>query len=108
MLIDRSSVYETPQHSLNIPSPGVSPIGRRSGQCASPRSTSWIPHDSYSDLSPTSSFIDKDIFDAFPSVPETVPQGPYSHLDVEDAAIARASALPMKVRKHPNQRVSMM
>ncbi|KAL4076924.1 hypothetical protein V8B97DRAFT_1352553 [Scleroderma yunnanense] len=107
---DRSSVYETPQRSLNIPSPDISPSGRRGVQDAGSRPASRVPRDSCSDLSPTStsSFFDKDIFDAFPSVPQTVPQGPYSHLDVGDVAIGRASTLPVKSRKHPNQRLSMM
>ncbi|KAG6335161.1 hypothetical protein ID866_3923 [Astraeus odoratus] len=106
---DRSSVYETPQLSLNIPSPDASPPRHRTGQDAGARPTSWIPRDSCSELSPTSnsSFFDKDIFDAFPSVPQTLPPGPYS-LDAGDGGVGRASTLHVKGRRHPNQRLSMM
>ncbi|KAI6008080.1 hypothetical protein EDC04DRAFT_902220 [Pisolithus marmoratus] len=99
---DRSSLYETPQRSLNIPSPEVSPPGRRSGQDVGPRSTSWTSRDSGSELSPTStsSFFDKEIYDAFPSVPQTLPPAPHQHFDVGDVGVGRASTLPVKGRKY--------
>lgn len=99
---DRSSLYETPQRSLNIPSPEVSPPGRRSGQDAGPRSATWASRDSCSELSPTSpsSFFDKDIFDAFPSVPQTLPSAPHPLFEVGDVEVGRASTLPVKSRKH--------
>ncbi|KAI6103595.1 hypothetical protein F5141DRAFT_216501 [Pisolithus sp. B1] len=99
---DRSSLYETPQRSLNIPSPELSPPGRRSVQDAGSRSTTWASRDSCSELSPTStsSFFDKDIFDAFPSVPQTLPSAPRPFFDTGDVGVGRASTLPVKGRKH--------
>ncbi|KIK14369.1 hypothetical protein PISMIDRAFT_352531 [Pisolithus microcarpus 441] len=99
---DRSSLYETPQRSLNIPSPEVSPPGRRSVHDAGPRPTTWASRDSCSELSPTStsSFFDKDIFDAFPSVPQTIPPAPRPFFDASDVGIGRASTLPVKTRKY--------
>lgn len=99
---DRSSLYETPQRSLNIPSPELSPPGHRSVQDAGLRSTTWASRDSCSELSPTStsSFFDKDIFDAFPSVPQTLPPAPRPFFDAGDVGVGRASTLPVKGRKH--------
>ncbi|KAI6036023.1 hypothetical protein BKA83DRAFT_352531 [Pisolithus microcarpus] len=90
---DRSSLYETPQ---------LSPPGRRSVHDAGPRPTTWASRDSCSELSPTStsSFFDKDIFDAFPSVPQTIPPAPRPFFDASDVGIGRASTLPVKGRKY--------
>lgn len=71
------------------------------------RSASWISPggDSTSEFSPASSLLDKDLFDAFPSVPQTLPPG--FHLDTENTGVGRASTLPVNGRKQVNQRLSM-
>ncbi|EGN95680.1 hypothetical protein SERLA73DRAFT_186850 [Serpula lacrymans var. lacrymans S7.3] len=56
--------------------------------------------------------FDKDIFDAFPSVPETIPPGPVapqSLLSPDDCptTVGRSSTMPVKSRKHSAQRFSM-
>ncbi|KIJ09082.1 hypothetical protein PAXINDRAFT_87980 [Paxillus involutus ATCC 200175] len=106
---DRSSLYESSQPNLTLPfSPDVSPEKHRDGTDVGARPSSWIsPRDSSSDFSPASSFLDKDIFDAFPSVPQTLPPGPL-YLDPGSAGGGRAATLPVKGRKHSNQRLSMM
>ncbi|KAF9218366.1 hypothetical protein BS17DRAFT_721251 [Gyrodon lividus] len=106
---DRSSLFESPQPNLTLTfSPDVLPEKHRDGADVGARPTSWMPpRDSSSDFSPVSSFLDKDIFDAFPSVPQTLPPGPL-YLDPGNAGIGRASTLPVKGRKHTNQRLSMM
>ncbi|KAH7914041.1 hypothetical protein BJ138DRAFT_1001032 [Hygrophoropsis aurantiaca] len=77
----------------------------------SARPNSWAPpRDS---LSRPASLFDKDIFDAFPSVPETVPHPPpHSHLSPDDysggGGMGRSATLPVKGRKQVAQRLSMV
>ncbi|KAG2749816.1 hypothetical protein P692DRAFT_20731426 [Suillus brevipes Sb2] len=63
-----------------------------------------------SSSSPAPSILEKEIFDEFPSVPQTLPPGPL-HLspDLSGAAVRRLSTLPVKARKHSQQqRLSMV
>lgn len=106
---DRSSLYESSHPNLTLSFPSdASSENHRDGADVGARSTSWMSPDSPSGFSPASSVLDKDIFDAFPSVPQTIPSGPF-YLDPGNAG-SRASTLPVKGRKHTNQsqRLSMM
>ena len=105
---ERNSIYESSQPSLTISfPPDLSPGEHPVGVDMDARHTSWIsPTDSNPEYSPASSLLDKDIFDAFPSVPQTLPPG--FHLDAENAGMGRASTLPVSGRKQVNQRLSMV
>ncbi|KAH0826966.1 hypothetical protein J3R83DRAFT_4625 [Lanmaoa asiatica] len=104
---ERSSLYESSQPTLSLSFPSeLSPETNPDGVDIGSRPESWIsPGDSNSEFSPASSLLDKDIFDAFPSVPQTLPPG--FHLDAENAGVGRTSTLPVTGRKQVNQRLSM-
>ncbi|KAG8217937.1 hypothetical protein J3R82DRAFT_6104 [Butyriboletus roseoflavus] len=104
---ERNSIYESSQPTLSLSFPSeLSSEAHPDGEDMGVRPTSWIsPVDSNSEFSPASSLLDKDIFDAFPSVPQTLPPGFY--LGVENADVGRASTLPVNGRKQVNQRLSM-
>ncbi|KAF8550460.1 hypothetical protein OG21DRAFT_412276 [Imleria badia] len=108
-VLERNSLYESSQPNLTLSFPSeLSPEAHPDGvDIDGVRPTSWIsPGDSTSEFSPASSFLDKDLFDAFPSVPQTLPPG--YHLDVDNASVGgRASTLPVNGRKQVNQRLSM-
>ncbi|KAH7889323.1 hypothetical protein F5I97DRAFT_506388 [Phlebopus sp. FC_14] len=101
----RSSLYMSSQTNLSLaPTSNLTPDKRSDRADVGARPASWMsPHDG-SDFSPTPSLFDKDIFDAFPSVPQTIPLGPQH----DGRSIGRASTLPAKGRKHADQRLSMM
>lgn len=105
---ERNSLYESSQPSLTISFPSeLLPERHPDGVDMGARPTSWIsPGDSNSEFSPASSLLDRDIFDAFPSVPQTLPPG--FHLDVENADMGRASTLSVKGRDQVNQRLTMV
>ncbi|KAN0076820.1 hypothetical protein V8E55_010675 [Tylopilus felleus] len=99
---ERNSLYQSSQPSLTLTFP---PETHADGVDIGARPTSCIsPGDSNSEFSPTSSLLDKDIFDAFPSVPQTLPPG--FHLDADNAG-GRSSTLSVNGRKQVNQRLSM-
>ena len=106
---ERSSLYGSSQHSLAIqpsltlsfPSE-LSPDVHHDGVDIA-RQT-WISP-SNPEFSPASSILDKDIFDAFPSVPQTLPPG--FHVDAEDPDKRRALTLP-HARKQAHPRLSMV
>ncbi|KAH7929633.1 hypothetical protein BV22DRAFT_114427 [Leucogyrophana mollusca] len=119
---DRGSIHESPSRSYTLSTSSNSSLSKRP-QARSPTETpgvrpnSWVhPRDSLSSISPPGSLFDKDIFDAFPSVPQTVPPAPphshsHSHLSPDDypgGAVGRASTLPVKGRKQVAQRLSMV
>ncbi|KAI9574207.1 hypothetical protein HD554DRAFT_9538 [Boletus coccyginus] len=102
---ERDSLYESSQPSLSLSFPSELSAERHPDSVdIGARPTSWIspvsPGDSNSEFSPASSLLDKDIFDAFPSVPQTLPPG--FRLD---ASMGRASTLPVNGRKQVNQRL---
>jgi len=77
-----------------------------------PRPASWVPsRDSSSEFSISGSVFDNDIFDAFPSVPQTLPPAPTtsnSYLSPQDyPAVGRSSTLPANMRKCASQRLSV-
>lgn len=102
---ERNSLYESSQPSLSLSFPSeLTPETLPDGIDSDTRPTSWIsPGDSNSEFSPASSLIDKEIFDAFPSVPQTLPPG--FHPDAENAGVGRASTLSINGR---NQQLSMV
>jgi len=105
---ERTSLYGSSQPSLTLTFPSeLSPESHSEGlEIGGASPTSWIsPCDSNPEFSPASSLLDKDIFDAFPSVPQTLPPGFY--LDAENASVGRASTLPVNGRKQVDQRLSM-
>ena len=104
---ERNSIYESSQPTLSLTFPSeLSTETHPDSVEMGARPTSWIsPGDSNSEFSPASSLLDKDIFDAFPSVPQTLPPG--YHLGVENDGMGRASTLPVNGRKQVNQRLSM-
>lgn len=107
---ERNSIYESSQPSLSLslsfPSE-LTPEIHPDGVDSDTRPTSWMsPGDSNPEFSPASSLLDKDIFDAFPSVPQTLPPG--FHPGAESAGMGRASTLPVHGRKQVNQRLSMV
>lgn len=110
---DQGSIYNSSKRSFALsppptPSPTKSSQGRHASELPGSRPSPWmVPRDSTS--SPAPSILEKEIFDAFPSVPQTLPPGPL-HLspDLSGAAVRRLSTLPVKARKHPQQRLSMV
>ena len=105
---ERNSLYESSQPSLTLSFPSdLSPEAHPDAvEINGARPTSWISPDSNSEFSPASSLLDKDLFDAFPSVPQTLPPG--FHLDADNASVGgRSSTLAVNGRKQVNQRLSM-
>lgn len=110
---DQSSIYSSPKRTFTLsqpptPSPTKSSPGRHASELPGSRSSHWmVSRDSSS--SPAPSILEKELFDEFPSVPQTLPPGPL-HLspDLSGAAVRRLSTLPVKARKHPQQRLSMV
>lgn len=105
---ERNSIYESSQPTLSLSFPSeLSPETHPDSVDIDTRPTSWIsPGDSNSEFSPASSLLDREIFDAFPSVPQTLPPG--FHVDAENTDVGRASTLPVNGRKQVNQRLSMV
>ncbi|KAG2154088.1 hypothetical protein DEU56DRAFT_437176 [Suillus clintonianus] len=114
---DQGSIYSSsknsPKRSFTLsqpptPSPTKSSPGRHASELPGSRPSHWmVSRDSSS--SPAPSILEKEIFDEFPSVPQTLPPGPL-HLspDLSGAAVRRLSTLPVKARKHSQQRLSMV
>ncbi|KAF9242102.1 hypothetical protein BU15DRAFT_44201, partial [Melanogaster broomeanus] len=102
---DRGSLYESSHPNLTLSFSSDAPEKHRDSADVSAQATSWMSPNSSTEFSPAPSVLDKDIFDAFPSVPETIPPGPF-YLDPGNAGGGRASTV--KGRKHTNQRLSMM
>ncbi|KAG2150706.1 uncharacterized protein EDB93DRAFT_1141604 [Suillus bovinus] len=110
---DQGSIYNSPKRSfiLSQPptsSPAKSSPGRHANELSGSRPSHWIvSRDSSSSRAP--SILEKEIFDEFPSVPQTLPPGPL-HLspDLSGAAVRHVSTLPVKVRKHSQQGLSIV
>ncbi|KAG1756908.1 uncharacterized protein EDB91DRAFT_1095132 [Suillus paluster] len=112
---DQGSIYNSSKKPFTlspppIPSQTKSSQGLHASELPGSRSSHWMV-DRDSTSSPAPSILEKEIFDAFPSVPQTLPPGPL-HLspDLSGAAARRLSTLPVKTRKHsqPQQRLSMV
>ncbi|KAG1816569.1 hypothetical protein EV424DRAFT_1063976 [Suillus variegatus] len=105
---DQGSIYNSPKRSfiLSQPpssSPTKSPPGRHANELPGSRPSHWmVSRDSSS--SPAPSILEKEIFDEFPSVPQTLPPGPL-HLspDLSGVAVHQSSTLPVKARKQSQQ-----
>lgn len=110
---DQGSIYNSSKRSFTLsqpptPPPTKSSPGRHASELPGSRPSHWmVSRDSSS--SPAPSILEKEIFDEFPSVPQTLPPGPL-HLspDLSGAAVHRLSTLPVKTRKHSQQRLSMV
>lgn len=110
---DQGSMYNSPKRSFILsqpptPSPTKSSPGRHASELPGSRPSHWmVSRDSSS--SPAPSILEKEIFDEFPSVPQTLPPGPL-HLspDLSGVAVRHSSTLPVKARKHSQQRTSMV
>jgi hypothetical protein len=110
---DQSSIYNSPKRTfiLSQPptsSPTKSSPGRHASELPGSRPSHWmVSRDSSS--SPAPSILEKEIFDEFPSVPQTLPPGPL-HLspDLSGAAVRHLPTLPVKARKHSQQRTSVV
>lgn len=110
---DQGSIYNSSKRSFTLsqpptPPPTKSSPGRHASELPGSRPSHWmVSRDSSS--SPAPSILEKEIFDEFPSVPQTLPPGPL-HLspDLSGAAVHRLSTLPVKTRKHSQQRLSMI
>lgn len=111
---DQGSIYNSSKRSFTLsqpptPPPNKSSPGRHASELPGSRPSHWmVSRDSSS--SPAPSILEKEIFDEFPSVPQTLPPGPL-HLspDLSGAAVRRLSTLPVKARKHSQQqRLSMV
>ncbi|KAJ8589688.1 hypothetical protein M405DRAFT_738182 [Rhizopogon salebrosus TDB-379] len=110
---DQGSIYNSSGRSFTLsqpPSPAKNSQGRHASDVQSSRSSPWTISRDSSSSSPSPSILDKEIFDAFPSVPQTLPPGPV-HLspDFSEVSVRRLSAIPVKGRKHQQQqRLSMV
>lgn len=110
---DQGSIYNSPKRSFKLsqpltPSPTKSSPGRQASELPGSRPSHWmVSRDSSS--SPAPSILEKELFDEFPSVPQTLPPGPL-HLspDLTGVAVRHLSTLPVKARKHSQQRTSMV
>ncbi|KAG1863629.1 hypothetical protein DFJ58DRAFT_774211 [Suillus subalutaceus] len=110
---DQGSIYNSPKRSFKLSQPpALSPTksspGRQASELPGSRPSHWmVSRDSSS--SPAPSILEKEIFDEFPSVPQTLPPGPL-HLspDLSRVAVRHSSTLPVKSRKHSQQRTSMV
>ncbi|OJA11796.1 hypothetical protein AZE42_09313 [Rhizopogon vesiculosus] len=113
METDQGPIYNSSVRSFTLsqppsPAPPKSSQGRHVPEVQGSRSSPWTTsRDSSS--SPAPSILDKELFDAFPSVPQTLPPGP-AHLspDLSEVAVRRLSTVPVKGRKHQQQRMSMV
>lgn len=108
---DQGSIYNSSKRSFKLsqpptPSSTKSSSGRHANELPDSRSLHWmVSRESLS--SPAPSVLEKELFDEFPSVPQTLPPGP-RHLspDLSGAAVPRLSTPPVKARKHSQQGLS--